>query len=106
MTQSLVVGSGGEAPSIAPGAENVGQARIVSQFSQPFQLFEDIFGAADATAFADDEHMNVDEDGDMFFDAVEEPMEEDTLPPWSPSASYSFRSVDQGIPSLAPWVIY
>jgi len=81
MTQSPVVGSGGQAPSTAPGAENVGQARIVSHFSEPFQLFEDIFGAADANAFGDDEHMNVDKDGDMFFNAVEEPMEEETLPP-------------------------
>ena len=84
MTQSPVVGSGGQAPSTAPGAENVGQARIVSYFSEPFQLFEDIFGVADANAFGDDERMNVDKDGDMFFDAVEEPMEEETLPPWSP----------------------
>ena len=81
MTQSLVVGSGGETPSIAPGAENVGQARIVSHFSQPFQLPEGLFGAADANAFGDDEPMDVNEHGDMFFDASEEPMEEETLPP-------------------------
>jgi len=92
MTQSLVVGSGGEISSIAPGAENVGQARIVSRFSQPFRLLEGFFGTADAHAFGDDESMDVDEDDDMFHDALEELMEEETLPP---SISHSLRSADQ-----------
>ena len=65
-------------PTIAPGAENVGQAQIVSEFSKPFEL-EGLFGAADAGAFAgraemDDMPMGmVDEDGDVFWDAVEGP---------------------------------
>lgn len=38
---------------IAPGAENVGQAQILTEFSKPFAL-EGLFGAADAGAFGDD----------------------------------------------------
>ncbi|KAE9401184.1 P-loop containing nucleoside triphosphate hydrolase protein [Gymnopus androsaceus JB14] len=66
---------------IAPGAENVGQAQILSAFSKPFEL-EGLFGAADAGAFGSgggDVDMNgADtgagaEDGDeMFWDANEE----------------------------------
>jgi len=64
--------------TIAPGAESVGQAQIVSEFSKPFEL-EGLFGAADAGAFSgrvemDDTPMGmVDEDGDVFWDAVEGP---------------------------------
>ncbi|KIL58836.1 hypothetical protein M378DRAFT_291223 [Amanita muscaria Koide BX008] len=36
----------------APGAENVGQAQIVSQFSQPLTP-EGLFGVADAGAFSE-----------------------------------------------------
>ncbi len=36
--------------TIAPGAENVGQAQIVAEFSKPFML-EGFFGVADAGAF-------------------------------------------------------
>ncbi|KAI0942279.1 hypothetical protein AcW1_002952 [Taiwanofungus camphoratus] len=36
--------------TVAPGAENVGQAQIVSEFSKPFAL-EGLFGVADAGAF-------------------------------------------------------
>ncbi|GLB42893.1 putative 50S ribosome-binding GTPase [Lyophyllum shimeji] len=78
---SVVPGSS-DAPVIAPGAENVGHAQILSEFSKPFTL-EGLFGAADAGAFGEgtgDVPMNaeVDEDGDMFFDAVEgDAMEED-----------------------------
>ena len=64
---------------IAPGAENVGQAQILTEFSQPFTL-DGLFGAADAGAFGeranDDVPMAADEDGDVFWDAVE-PMDED-----------------------------
>ncbi|TFK64433.1 P-loop containing nucleoside triphosphate hydrolase protein, partial [Pluteus cervinus] len=35
---------------VAPGAENVGQAQILIEFSKPFEL-EGLFGAADAGAF-------------------------------------------------------
>ncbi|KAJ3762033.1 hypothetical protein EV360DRAFT_79679 [Lentinula raphanica] len=37
---------------IAPGAENVGHAQILSSFSEPFRL-EGLFGAADAGAFGE-----------------------------------------------------
>ena len=63
---------------VARGAENVGQAQILSDFSKPFEL-EGLFGAADAGAFAGrvDAHdvpMGMaDEDGDVFWDAVEGP---------------------------------
>jgi len=65
---------------IAPGAENVGQAQILTKFSKPFTL-DGLFGAADAGAFGDsnnDEQMVAD-DEDVFFDATEGPdtMEED-----------------------------
>ncbi|KAF8876800.1 hypothetical protein CPB84DRAFT_382967 [Gymnopilus junonius] len=77
--------SGEEAPVVAPGAENVGQAQILSQFSKPFEL-EGLFGAADAGAFSgrtnDDVPMAADEDGDVFWDAPEIPeaMDEDLVP--------------------------
>ncbi|KIJ67353.1 hypothetical protein HYDPIDRAFT_173921 [Hydnomerulius pinastri MD-312] len=44
-----VAGGGGV---IAPGAESVGQAQILTQFSKPFEL-AGLFGAADAGAFGD-----------------------------------------------------
>ncbi|KAG6892210.1 hypothetical protein C0992_001466, partial [Termitomyces sp. T32_za158] len=64
--------SSSTAPVIAPGAENVGQAQIVSSFSKPFELMG-LFGAADAGAFSENVPMDglVDEDGDIFFDAEE-----------------------------------
>ena len=37
---------------MAPGAENVGQAQIVSEYAKAFSL-EGLFGAADAGAFGD-----------------------------------------------------
>ncbi|KAG6810954.1 hypothetical protein H0H92_009657 [Tricholoma furcatifolium] len=67
-----------DAPMIAPGAENVGQAQIVTEFSKPFEL-AGLFGAADAGAFgggsSEDMKMDADrdEDGDVFFDAEEGP---------------------------------
>jgi nuclear GTP-binding protein len=68
------------APIIAPGAENIGQAQILSEYSKPFHL-EGIFGDADEGAFGgrkDDEDtaMLADEDGDIFWDAVEGPYSE------------------------------
>ncbi|KAF8151643.1 hypothetical protein B0H34DRAFT_728416 [Crassisporium funariophilum] len=73
----------GNAPVIAPGAENVGQAQILNEFSKPFAL-EGLFGLADAGVFGDggdDDRMIADEDGDVFWDAVEgsEPMDEDGI---------------------------
>lgn len=64
--------------TIAPGGENVGQVQIVTELSKPFEL-EGLFGAADAGAFAgrvdvDDQPMGmVDEDGVIFWDAVDDP---------------------------------
>ncbi|KAJ4478163.1 P-loop containing nucleoside triphosphate hydrolase protein [Lentinula aciculospora] len=65
---------------IAPGAENVGHAQILSSFSEPFQL-EGLFGAADAGAFGEggardvlDQNMDIEstQDGDeMLLDANE-----------------------------------
>ena len=70
----------GGATVVAPGAEQVGQAQILNTFSKPFTL-EGLFGAADAGAFggtSGDVPMTADEDGDIFWDAVEgEAMEED-----------------------------
>ena len=40
----------GNSSQVAPGAETVGQAQIVSEFSKPFTL-DGLFGAADAGAF-------------------------------------------------------
>lgn len=52
----------------------------MTELSKPFEL-EGLFGAADAGAFAgrnnDDVPMLADEDGDIFWDAVEDPMDED-----------------------------
>lgn len=39
---------------IAPGAETVGQAQIITEFSKPFEL-AGLFGAADAGAFASED---------------------------------------------------
>ncbi|KAF9466816.1 hypothetical protein BDZ94DRAFT_1250845 [Collybia nuda] len=66
-------------PIIAPGAENVGQAQILSSFSKPFEL-TGLFGAADAGAFGkgSGDIAMADEDGDIFWDAVEgEAMDQD-----------------------------
>jgi len=82
LTHNIVASTrnGEDAPLIAPGAENVGQAQILTELSKPFEL-EGLFGAADAGAFAgrndDDVPMLADEDGDIFWDAVEDPMDED-----------------------------
>ncbi|KAL4076583.1 P-loop containing nucleoside triphosphate hydrolase protein [Scleroderma yunnanense] len=48
---STVVSAGDE--HITPGAENVGKAQIVSEFSRPFEL-AGLFGAADAGAFGNE----------------------------------------------------
>ena len=59
---------------IAPGAENVGQAQIVTELSKPFTL-DVFFGAADRNAF--DAEMGDAEDSGMVVER-EEPMEDDT----------------------------
>lgn len=43
----------GTEAQIAPGAETVGQAQILTEFSKPFEL-QGFFGAADAGAFGGD----------------------------------------------------
>ncbi|KAI0327889.1 P-loop containing nucleoside triphosphate hydrolase protein [Cubamyces sp. BRFM 1775] len=66
----------GSSNQIAPGAENVGQAQIVTEFAKPFTL-DGLFGAADAGAFGGDApadaEMAIEADGE---DAVES-MDED-----------------------------
>jgi len=58
---------------IAPGAENVGQAQIVTELSKPFTL-GNLFGDADHDAF--DEEMKDTEDSSMRVEQ-EEPMDDD-----------------------------
>ena len=59
----------GGARTVAPGAESVGQAQIVTEFAKPFTL-AGLFGAADAGAFG----------GDAGADAMElEPPEEEPV---------------------------
>lgn len=58
----------------APGAELVGQAKILSELSAPFSL-PGLFGDADTGAFgasAGDMEMDADDDGDIFVDAMDE----------------------------------
>ncbi|KAJ7072387.1 P-loop containing nucleoside triphosphate hydrolase protein [Mycena amicta] len=62
------VGSGAT-EMIAPGAEQVGQAQILNEFSAPFSL-PGLFENADAGAFGQD--VDMDDDGDVFEDAMDE----------------------------------
>ena len=59
---STIAGGGSE--HIAPGAETVGQAQIVSEFSKPFEL-AGLFGTADAGAFDNEPTTEVDMAEDM-----------------------------------------
>ncbi|THU97867.1 hypothetical protein K435DRAFT_753462 [Dendrothele bispora CBS 962.96] len=75
---STVPTSSDQTTTIAPGAESVGQAQVLTEFSKPFQLpgLEGLFGAADAGAFGGgSKDVNMDGDGDegeeMFWDAEE-----------------------------------
>ena len=58
---------------VAPGAENVGQAQIVSELSKPFAL-DGLFGDADHSAF--DAEMEETVDSNMKVEQ-EEPMGDD-----------------------------
>ena len=61
-------GNGQDAPVIAPGAEQVGQAQILTTLSKPFEL-NGLFSAADAGAFGPkDVEMDdaMEEDADAF----------------------------------------
>ncbi|KIJ19372.1 hypothetical protein PAXINDRAFT_166573 [Paxillus involutus ATCC 200175] len=49
---STIPSTGGGIATVAPGAETVGQAQILTEFSKPFEL-AGLFGAADAGAFGD-----------------------------------------------------
>ena len=75
LVPSTVPGTGGA--QIAPGAENIGQAQILTEMSAPFQL-EGLFGQADAGAFGgggDDAVME--DDADAFIPDGAESMDED-----------------------------
>jgi len=97
--------NGEDAPVIAPGAENVGQAQILTELSKPFEL-EGLFGAADAGAFGsrdnDDVPMVADEDGDIFWDAVEDLMDEDGIPMESDDLKHIIPRKRSRSPSQAP----
>uniref|UniRef100_D8Q6U5 CP-type G domain-containing protein n=2 Tax=Schizophyllum commune (strain H4-8 / FGSC 9210) TaxID=578458 RepID=D8Q6U5_SCHCM len=75
---SLVPGTN----EIAPGAENVGNAAIVTEFAKPFAL-EGLFNAADNGAFDGDDNgafdgdAKMDEDQEVFYDAEELPVAEE-----------------------------
>ncbi|KAJ3736305.1 hypothetical protein DFJ43DRAFT_605747 [Lentinula guzmanii] len=77
-TPDLSTAQGQTGQIIAPGAENVGHAQILSSLSEPFQL-EGLFGVADAGAFGEeigDVKMDIeggDEGDEMFWDANETP---------------------------------
>lgn len=68
------VRSGGDRV-IAPGAENVGRAQIVTELSKPFTL-DGLFGDADCHAF--DAEMEDTEGSGMTVEQQEETMEDDT----------------------------
>ena len=68
------VRSGGDR-IVAPGAEDVGQAQIVTEFSKPFTL-DGLFGDADHKAF--DAEMGDTEGSGMTMEQ-EQKMEDDTL---------------------------
>ncbi|KAF8197009.1 P-loop containing nucleoside triphosphate hydrolase protein [Pholiota molesta] len=98
--------NGEDGPMIAPGAENVGHAQILSEFSQPFTL-DGLFGAADAGAFGgrdNDDAVMADEDGDVFWDAVEGPgeMDEDGIPMESDDLKHVVPRKRSRSPSLMP----
>lgn len=69
---SVVQTSSGAQPVIAPGAEQVGQAQILTEFAKPFEL-AGLFGAADAGAFGGgDVAMDGDGDGEPEAMALDE----------------------------------
>lgn len=63
------------APVVAPGAETVGQAQILTELGKPFEL-AGLFGAADAGAFGDGD-VDAEMVDDGFVPDAEEPMDED-----------------------------
>lgn len=66
----------GAGSAIAPGAETIGQAQILTELGKPFAL-AGLFGAADEGAFGSgDADADMAEDGGFIPDP-EEPMDED-----------------------------
>ncbi|KAF8124944.1 P-loop containing nucleoside triphosphate hydrolase protein [Boletus edulis] len=59
MIPSTIPSTAGGSAVVAPGAETVGQAQILTDFSKPFEL-TGLFGAADAGAFASEVTMGDD----------------------------------------------
>ncbi|KAF8423182.1 P-loop containing nucleoside triphosphate hydrolase protein [Boletus edulis BED1] len=59
MIPSTIPNTAGGSAVVAPGAETVGQAQILTDFSKPFEL-AGLFGAADAGAFASEVTMGDD----------------------------------------------
>ena len=81
---SVVQTSTSAAPVIAPGAEQVGHAQIVTEYAKPFEL-AGLFGAADAGAFGGDVPMDGEgETEDMALDedqaANDQMVSEDLIP--------------------------
>ena len=54
MIPSMIPGTAGGFATVAPGAETVGQARILTEFSKLFYP-AGLFGAVDESAFASEE---------------------------------------------------
>ncbi|KAJ6499366.1 P-loop containing nucleoside triphosphate hydrolase protein [Mycena sanguinolenta] len=100
------VGSGAAA-TIAPGAEQVGQAQILSVFSAPFSL-PGLFESADAGAFgpqAGDVAMDADEDDEVFVDAMDEDefaMQADVATPPPPANANPRKRARSPTPVSAP----
>ncbi|KAG9311822.1 P-loop containing nucleoside triphosphate hydrolase protein [Chiua virens] len=69
MIPSTIPSTSGGGAVIAPGAENVGHAQIVTELSKPFEL-EGLFGAADAGAFAPEEVTMGDDTGEHEMEMV------------------------------------
>ena len=77
LVPSTVPGTSGT--QVAPGAENVGQAQILTSLSAPFQL-DGLFGQADAGAFgggAGGADAMMEDDANAFIPDGEESMDED-----------------------------
>ncbi|KAI0641634.1 hypothetical protein C8Q79DRAFT_988412 [Trametes meyenii] len=81
----------GASDQVAPGAESVGQAQILTEFSKPFTL-DGLFGAADAGAFGSDTPADAEmaDEPELLEEAVEsmdedgKQMESDDLAPHVP----------------------
>ncbi|RPD68714.1 P-loop containing nucleoside triphosphate hydrolase protein [Lentinus tigrinus ALCF2SS1-7] len=89
----------GASNQVAPGAETVGQAQIVTEFAKPFTL-DGLFGAADAGAFADAEMADAeDTEAAESMDEDGKQMESDDLAPRIPRKRS--RSPSESVASLS-----